>query len=65
MKKWFLIAVCILLSLLCVTALADVVVNETNFPDAVFRAYVSDNFDTDHNGSLSAAEIKAAEIVDL
>ena len=34
-------------------------INATNFPDLVFRNYVSTNCDADGNGSLSAAEIAA------
>ena len=33
----------------------DVAINETNFPDEIFRAYVSE-FDNDENGLLSAEE---------
>lgn len=36
--------------------MGDVEINETNFPDATFRAYVSKEFDTDNNGSLSQSE---------
>ena len=35
----------------------NIVINESNFPDAAFRDYVSTNFDSDSNGRLSAAEI--------
>ena len=35
----------------------DVDINETNFPDDNFRAYVSQNFDIDENNKLSDAEI--------
>lgn len=35
----------------------DVAINTTNFPDAVFRNYVKEKFDTDKNGVLSAEEI--------
>ena len=31
-------------------------INEANFPDAAFRAFVSSNFDLDHNGYLSRGE---------
>ncbi|MCI1869033.1 hypothetical protein [Bifidobacterium crudilactis] len=44
-------------------ATSDVAVNESNFPDAVFRGYVSEHFDTDANGSLSADEISNAQSV--
>ena len=41
----------------------DVTINSTNFPDSVFRNYVSNTFDTNHNGRLSSGEIeKATEI---
>ena len=42
-----------------VTAAGDVAINEKNFPDKVFRTYVSENFDKDSNCSLSNAEIQA------
>lgn len=42
------------------SAWADVAINETNFPDANFRSYVSD-FDTDKDGSLSDGEIAAVK----
>ena len=40
-------------------AAESVEINETNFPDAIFRKYVADNFDKDDDGVLSAEEIKA------
>ena len=40
-------------------ASGDVAINSTNFPDANFRSYVSDNFDTNGDDVLSAAEIAA------
>ena len=46
-------------------AASDVVVSEENFPDEVFRSYVSENFDTDKDGYLSRSEIKAATDIDL
>lgn len=36
----------------------DVAINETTFPDANFRSYVSENFDADKNGVLSQSERK-------
>ncbi len=54
---------CFLSVFMCVIfaprAWADVAINETNFPDATFRQYVSDNCDTDYNGNLSDEEIAA------
>ena len=38
---------------------ADVAINENNFPDEVFRALVTENFDTDKNNKLSETEIAA------
>ncbi|MBQ5467292.1 MAG: leucine-rich repeat domain-containing protein [Oscillospiraceae bacterium] len=43
----------------------DVAINATNFPDAVFRSYVSETYDTDTNGYLSASEITAATTASL
>ncbi|MBR3532362.1 MAG: hypothetical protein IKN80_00525, partial [Clostridiales bacterium] len=37
----------------------SVAINETNFPDDVFRGYVSRHFDTDGNGELSPSEVAA------
>ena len=42
-------------------ATTSVKINATNFPDATFRKYVSDNFDTNGNGTLSVSEINAIE----
>ena len=41
----------------------SVEINETNFPDPIFRQYVADNFDTDKNGVLSQEEI--ARVTDI
>ena len=41
---------------------ADVAINKTNFPDRAFRTYISDTFDKDKNGSLSASEIQKATV---
>ncbi len=38
----------------------SIAINEKNFPDANFRAYVRTIKDLDHNGKLSAKEIEAA-----
>ncbi len=55
------------LCLLSVPAFAadDVAINEDNFPDSIFRTYVSNNFDTDGNGSLSATEISAVQEISV
>ena len=54
-KKIVAILVCLLLSLLCAAALADVIINETNFPDSLFREAVM-KYDTDGDGTLSDEE---------
>lgn len=41
-------------------ATGDVAINSTNFPDSVFRSYVSNTFDTNNNGRLSSYEIENA-----
>ncbi len=38
---------------------------EYAFPDAIFRAYVSENFDTDQDGVLSPDEIAAVATIDV
>ena len=48
-----------------VKAAGDVKINSTNFPDSTFRSYVSTNFDSDKNGSLSSSEIAKATTVDV
>ena len=42
-----------------------VAINETNFPDEVFRNYVAANFDTDEDEALSQEEIEDAKTVSL
>lgn len=37
----------------------SVEINEENFPDEIFRNYVSENFDNDGNGELKEEEIEA------
>lgn len=48
----------VMVVLLCEAAFADVSIVE-NFPDDAFRSYVSANFDTDSDGTLSDTEIAA------
>ena len=60
-----IISLCLALALLlCLlpaaptaAAAGDVAINETNFPDANFRRYVSENCDTNGDGVLSPTEI--------
>lgn len=43
----------------------DVEINETNFPDEVFRKYVEDSFDENKDKVLSNAEIAAVTEIDV
>ena len=43
----------------------DIAINEANFPDNNFRAYVSSNFDSDKNNFLNLSEINNAKIIDI
>ena len=48
-----------------VSAWADVAIDETNFPDDVFREYVRSHFDTDGDGMLNEDEINAVTTIDV
>ncbi len=48
-----------------VQAADEVTIDATNFPDAVFREYVSDNVDTDEDGILSEEEIADCIRIDI
>ncbi len=43
----------------------NIIINEDNFPDDVFRAWISNNCDTDGNGILQEAEINAVTTIDV
>ncbi len=43
----------------------EVKIDSSNFPDDLFRKYVSKNFDTDHNGVLNEEEILKVRDIDL
>lgn len=45
-------------------AFADVAVNETNFPDEVFRDYVSE-YDSDEDGTLSTSELEVVTDINV
>ena len=45
------------MALLAAADTESVEINETNFPDAVFRAYVEREFDKDGDGKLSGSEV--------
>lgn len=47
------------------TEAGGVAINEANFPDEVFRQYVSDNFDNDNNGYLSDSEVNSRYMLDI
>ena len=57
----------LLIGCLPMTAIADtgVAINEANFPDSVFRDYISRKFDTVKDGVLSATEIANATKIDI
>ena len=46
-------------------AAGDVAINATNFPDAIFRQYIKDNFDTNKDGKLNSKEIANATSMNL
>ena len=46
-------------------AAGEVAINETNFPDEIFRNYVKNNFDNDSNNVLSEEEIAGAKGISL
>ncbi|MBQ9392818.1 MAG: leucine-rich repeat protein, partial [Oscillospiraceae bacterium] len=43
----------------------EIAIDETHFPDANFRSYVAENFDTDGNGALSTAEIAQVDEINV
>ena len=64
-KKLFVIAVMIVFAA-SASAWADVEINTVNFPDEIFRNYISENVDRyDPKGFISDAEINAATTMDL
>ena len=46
-------------------AFADVAIKTANFPDSIFRNYVSENFDTNSDGTLSNAELAAVTEINV
>ena len=65
MKHKWIILTAVLLLCLCAGAAAQVEINETNFPDGTFRAYVTRNFDSNGDKVLSDAEIALATSIDV
>lgn len=43
----------------------NIAVDSTNFPDSIFREYVSTNLDTDNDGYLSSSDIAAVTSLDV
>ncbi len=64
MKKKIGLLMTLMLIMICAFALADVKIDKKNFPDENFRTCVL-QFDTDDNGVLSSAEIKAVTEMDV
>ena len=64
----FILAALLILGAPCLApqaqAAGSVVINENNFPDAAFRSYVSENFDTNQSGILGSEERAAATEID-
>ena len=58
LKPVSLLAAALLCLLVPVLAVADVIINETNFPDDVFRGWVLTRYDKDKSGTLSESEIE-------
>ena len=54
-------ATAVLIPGMALNADSQVEINETNFPDEIFRTLVSDDFDNDKDGKLSQEEIEEAE----
>ena len=65
MKKIAGLVLVLLITLLCTAALADVEINETNFPDANFRQYLLDVVDQFPDGLLEETEIDALLALDV
>ncbi len=51
--------------MLNVNAADTVLINETNFPDEIFRNYLQENFDTDSSGGFSESEIANIKNIDI
>ena len=45
--------------------LAQVVINDVNFPDKLFRDHVSTNYDLDKNDTLSTIKIEKVDTIDV
>ena len=58
-KRLFTLCLALAAVILSTMAQSSVTINATNFPDDIFRQFVSDNYDADHSNSLSPAELAA------
>lgn len=66
MRKLFvLLLACLLVTGTASAVLAVVAINETNFPDAVFRRYISENFDANKDGILANNEILGVKQIEM
>ncbi len=59
------LALCAGMSFAAGAAEGDVAINAANFPDAVFRTYIEENFDTNGDNTLSAEERAAVTKIDV
>ncbi len=48
-----------------VNAADSIAIDETNFPDDIFRSYVQENFDTDSDGVLSSDELSSVSKINV
>ena len=62
MKKLVFLLICVLLTLVCAAALADVKINATNFPDSNFRQYVKEEL---ANGNSVMTDAEAAAVTEI
>ena len=59
-SRWFVFMGILFICVLCFSvAYAGTQIDENNFPDEIFRQYVSDHFDKDEDGWLIPDEIEA------
>lgn len=65
MKKAYSLLLLLFLCLVCFSALADVSINESNFPDEIFREYILNNIDTNADHMLSDRRIEETETINV
>ena len=67
MKKLSAVMLCVMMCFIASSSAwaKTVAINKTNFPDAVFREYVSNNFDTNKDGKLTDAEAKTVRQLNI